>query len=189
MRRSIADLITDGSAETNEIRKILDQEDRILSYIAIVQDLKEKWDDVVYGNNNFESTNSNTNEDIQDDNKKDVSARTNWKVSGDSMKIETERYDGPPYSNVFALALFKEIALIALGFIERNGSVKTSEVVHLLSNKIISTSDYKKTPRIPVYATFKVLVKENKFKIDEHNSHKYLLGVSKEKLNNWIEHL
>lgn len=181
---SIAQLAKDR--QTEQIRETLAQTERVKCFFESITDLKDKWSNVVNGD---DDELLNTPIVSEDTDKRVVTARTSWKVAGDSVKIETARPDGPPYSNVIPLSIFKEIATNAVKFIERNGSVKTSEVLNLLSKKIISQSDYKKTPRIPVYATFKVLVKENILKIDEHNSHKYLLGISKNKAISWIEEL
>lgn len=56
-------------------------------------------------------------------------------------------------------------------------------------NKIIAESDYKKAPRLPVYATFKVLMKQNLFKTAEGNSHKYIFVNDKSSVLSWIEPL
>ncbi|KNZ69316.1 hypothetical protein Tfer_2113 [Thermincola ferriacetica] len=189
LRKSIAECAMKKEIDTDEIRKLLDQEDRIKTFLSQVEELKFSWDSAIQGGGNFNTSMDNYDGKDEYEGNKDVSARTSWRVAGDSIKIETKRQDAPPYSNVFPILLFKEIALMGLDFIERNGSVKTTDVVNVLENKIIATSDYKKTPRIPVYATFKVLVKEQKFKIDEHNSHKYLLAVPKDKFKSWIDQI
>lgn len=181
---SIAELAK--NREADQIRLTLSQADRIKAFAEFVTDLKQKWNDVVNGNDIAE----NASKDIEDEpTSREVTARTTWKIAGNSVRIETERIDGPPYSNVFPLSILKLIASSAVSMADKNKSVKTSEVLNLLSKKIIAESDYKKTPRIPVYATFKVLVKENFLQIDENNSHKYLLAVPKIKADNWIEKL
>lgn len=116
----------------------------------------------------------------------DVADRTSWKKANDSIRVETSRVDGPAYSNAFPLTVFKKIAKSAYDFAQQNGYVKTSDVFNALKNEIIANSDYKRAPRMPIYATFKVLVKENLLKIDENNSHKYLQTTTKDDLDHWL---
>ncbi|MDU2241860.1 MAG: hypothetical protein E7E23_14925 [Paenibacillus sp.] len=156
--------------------------EKIKDFSVKVEQLKTEW------------LNINGGEQLIDyktieDEKKGVHERTEWWIADESVKIETKRLEGSPYSNVFPLAVFKEIATAASDFVFKKKFVKTSDVLHLLQNEIISHSDYKKTPRIPVYATFKVLVKEKLLKVDDTNSHKYIANCSKEQFIKWIENL
>jgi hypothetical protein len=148
-------------------------------FLNKVIELKYQWQNT--------SSEDRVNRVVDENSEKDaVCERTDWKISNEHIKIETKRQDGPPYSNVFPISLFKEIIKVALDFIDRNKYVKTADVLKVLENRIISESDYKKTPRLPVYASFKVLVKENLFKVDENNSHKYLLNTDKNHVISWM---
>ena len=179
---SIMDLIAD-LAKSRDLTKIQTESkkvEKVKDLLNKVAELKYQWQGI------FVDFKENGNEI---DDKDAVHERTDWKVSNGHIKIETKRPDGPPYSNVFPLSLLIEITKVAIDFIERNKYVKTADVLNVLENKIISESDYKKTPRLPVYATFKVLIKENIFKIDENNSHKYLLNTPKNNVTAWINSL
>lgn len=180
---SIAELAKNRQSE--QIRETLLQADRIKIFTESINELKLRWNEVIIGSDKFASIESKDNND--DGSNREVTARTTWKIADNSIRIETDRPDGTPYSNVFPSSTFKEIAKTAVSIADKNGSVKTTEVLNLLGGKIVAQSDYKKTPRIPVYATFKVLVKEGVLRIDETNSHKYLLGLSKAKAISWIE--
>lgn len=120
---------------------------------------------------------------------KNVTERTQWKITDDMVKVITERNDGVPYSNVIPLSIFKDIVLTALQLIEEKGSVKTGDVTQELKDKIVSSSDYKKTPRIPVYASFKVLLKEGMLRVNETNSKEYLLNRQAKEIKEWVNAL
>lgn len=166
--------------QLNKVGEIYNQAEKVDSFLNLVCELETQW---------LKITNGNEKEFEENDNEKEVAERTSWAIVGNNIRIETKRIEGPPYSNVFSLSLFKEITRTAISIIEKNNWVKTSEVEKILGKKIMAGSDYKKTPRIPVYATFKVLVKENLFKIDTNNSHRYLISNSKASLINWLDDL
>lgn len=185
LMESIAELAKNW--ETDQIKERLAEVDRIKGFSQQIVVLNQRWQEAVTGTSEDDSSISETTDD--DSTTREVSARTSWKIAGNTVRIETERVEGPSYSNVFPVSIFKDIARTAIKLADKNGFVKTSEVLTPLESKIVSQSDYKKTPRIPVYASFKVLVKENILNIDENNSHKYLLGLSKNKATSWVEAL
>lgn len=164
------------------IREVSTQAEQVKNFLLKIHDLKLEWTGLIFG----ESSEENSEGDHSDIS---ATARTSWQIVEDKIRIETERLDGPPYSNVFPIALFKEIALFALNIIEKQGFVKTTNVLTLMSNQIISQSDYKKAPRLPIYATFKVLMKQNLFKNPEGNSHKYVLASDKTAIVTWVNSL
>lgn len=157
------------------------QGEKIDLFIKKVQGLKKEWFNLIFGDDEHSENKGVEREEIS------ATARTSWTIIDDKIRIETERPEGKPYSNLIPLTLFKQIIYCALNNIEKHKYVKTTNVLNDMGNEIMLKSDYKKAPRIPVYATFKVLMKENLFKNDESNSHKYLLAVSKEKLVDWVD--
>jgi hypothetical protein len=179
-----------------QTKDILSKAEKIKTFHEDLKRLKPSWKSMLISSDNLNNTETSilglervgkvTSQGIDN---QDVRTRTRWSHDGISIKIETDRVDGPAYSNVFPVSLFEEISKAAIDAIEKSGAVKTSEVENRLRSKIMSESDYKKTPRLPVYATFKVLVKENIFKIDEYNSHKYLLSVPKNQAILWLNNI
>lgn len=90
------------------------------------------------------------------------------------------------YSNIVPRNLFVTIAFQAYREILKsgagqlqNGYVKTSHVLDVMKSTISELSDYKSenSIRLPIYVTFKVLVKEGYF---SKESHKYRLSKGKE---------
>lgn len=115
-----------------------------------------------------------------------VEERTTWVLLGDKIRVETEG-GSTTYSNVVPGNLFVDLALKAFENIRssgagniNNGYVKTSHVLSVMKDTIKELSEYKSdsSVRIPVYVTFKVLVKEGLFeKID---AHKYRIPLNKQ---------
>lgn len=168
----------------NEIWLILSRADRVEKFKTQVLELKNLWQEVI--SNKIEPAGDGNR---REDRKRGITTRTTCEINKGAVRIETERNEsGTPYSNIVPLDLFKEISLTAIKLIQQNGFVKTSNVVDLLANEIVERSDYKKSPRVPVYLTFKILLKNNILQLDENNSHKYLLG-SKPNPIRWIENL
>lgn len=168
--------------KTHLITRQLILADKIKEFSVKVEHLKSEWLSINSEEQLIESKK-------QGSEKKGVHERTDWWVADSFIKIETRRLEGSPYSNVFPIKLFKEIAKVASDFVYHKNFVKTSDVLNILQDEIISQSDYKKTPRIPVYATFKILVKENILKVDGNNSHKYIANCTEEQFKKWIENL
>lgn len=166
--------------------ELLNQGKKIDLFIEKVQALKKEWLNLIFGDDEYTD---NTDNDGVDREEISATARTSWSITEGKIRIETDRIEGKPYSNVVPLALFKQIIFCALNYIGKQKYVKTTNVLNDMGNEIRSKSDYKRAQRIPIYATFKVLVKENHFKNDEGNSHKYLLASSKEQLINWVDSL
>jgi hypothetical protein len=118
--------------------------------------------------------------------------RTTWDtfkdVTGNKIRVETSG-GSSNYSNVIPLALLVDIALKALEIVEQKGYVKTSDVLKAMEQKIVSTSDYKKAPRLPVYVTFKVLTKGGVFTNVGENSHRYTLNGDREVFLKYLDNL
>jgi hypothetical protein len=169
--------------EWQSVSELSNQGEEIDLFIKKIQGLKKEWINLIYGNDEQLDSDGEEREEIS------VTARTSWTITDGKIRIETERPEGKSYSNVIPLGLFKQIIFCALNHIEKHGFVKTTNVLNDMGNEIMSKSDYKKAPRIPIYATFKVLMKEKFFNNHEENSHKYLLTGSKEDLINWIDKL
>lgn len=169
--------------EWQSVTELSNQGEKVDLFIKKVQGLKKEWLNLIFGDD------ENVDNDGVDREEISATARTSWTITNGKIRIETERIEGKPYSNVVPLTLFKQIIFCALNHIEKNKYVKTTNVLNDMGNEIMSKSDYKRAPRIPIYATFKVLMKENLFKNDEGNSHKYLLAESKEMLINWVDNL
>lgn len=118
-----------------------------------------------------------------------IDERTDWIVRDGVVKIETKRHEGNPYSNIIPIPLFERIASVAFGIALNQKFVKTTSVLDLLEEDIITQSEYKKTPRTLVYSTFLVLQKEQVLKKDDQNSHKYVPAVSEEGFNQWLNNI
>lgn len=157
--------------------------EKLKNYIVKVSELKRELNSLHFG--------EQTQIAKQNESDKEIAAyeRTEWWIVDGAIKVETKRPDGTPYSNIIPIAIFSSIAKVASDFIYNKGSVKTSDVLKILQNDIVSQSDYKKTPRIPVYATFKVLVKEKLLKIDDANSRKYIKCTPIDQFNQWLKSL
>ncbi|MEF3304849.1 hypothetical protein [Paenibacillus sp. GYB003] len=110
-----------------------------------------------------------------------VTARTRWEQIGDKIRVQTEGVRSA-YSNVIPVWLFKDLALAALSLIRANGYVKTADVLNGKLDTIVEKSEYKRAPRLPVYVTFKVLVKEGIFENPDRNTHRYTLVGGNEQL-------
>ncbi|GAA3409575.1 hypothetical protein ACFFNY_33845 [Paenibacillus hodogayensis] len=110
-----------------------------------------------------------------------VTARTRWEKIGDKIRVQTEG-GRSAYSNIIPVWLFKDLALAALGQIKTSGYVKTADVLNVKLDTIVEKSEYKRAPRLPVYVTFKVLVKEGVFENPDRNSHRYTLVGGNENL-------
>ncbi|PYI50494.1 hypothetical protein [Paenibacillus flagellatus] len=118
-----------------------------------------------------------------------VTARTRWEKLGDKIRVQTEG-GRSAYSNVIPVWLFKELALSALNRIKSDGYVKTSDVLNVKLDTIVEKSEYKRAPRLPVYVTFKVLVKEGLFENPDSNSHRYtLVGGNEQALRSFLDRL
>lgn len=158
--------------------------EKVKNFRVKFEELKNEW------NNDFQNIEVASSNIIEErEGNLGVHDRTNWWISDGTIKIETKRMEGSPYSNVIPIELFQEIAKTAVEFLYRRKFVKTSDVLKLLQDDIVANSDYKKTPRIPVYATFKVLVKEKLLKVDDNNSHKYIAVTSKDNFLKWIDNI
>lgn len=118
-----------------------------------------------------------------------ASERTSWEILDDQIRVFTKKGSGSGYSNVLSIDLFSKLAETAFSFIKANGYVKTTEVLNKMASYVRENSDYKKTPRIPVYVTFKVLLKENIFANVEGNSHRYTMAVAETELFRFLKTL
>ena len=118
-----------------------------------------------------------------------ASDRTTWEIQGDQIRVVTKKGSGSGYSNVFSIYLFTKLVECALDFIKDKGYVKTSDVLDKMEDYIRDNSDYKKTPRLPVYVAFKVCLKENLFTNNEGNSHRYTLCASEGELLKFLKRL
>lgn len=178
-------MITETVAQLAKEKKLnlipaqLEIADKVSKFINKIEELKVDWKNIDV-NNQFISQNT-----IEE--KKGVHERTDWWLADGSIKIKTKRLEGSPYSNVIPVNLFKDIAKTAMDIAKRKGFVKTVDIQNLMETEIISQSDYKKTPRIPVYATFKVMVKEKALKVDDNNSHEYLPCMDSEEFSKWLK--
>jgi hypothetical protein len=166
--------------DLSSIPQQISKAEKLKSYIVKVNELKREFNNLHFGDQ--------TETAAQNDTDKEIAAyeRTEWWIVDEAIKVETRRPDGTPYSNIIPISIFSHIVKVTSDFIYNKGSVKTSDVLKILQNEIVSQSDYKKTPRIPVYATFKVLVKEKLLKIDSANSRKYIKCVPIDQFNQWL---
>lgn len=181
--------ITFQATEKNisRITILSDKLKKIESFYHDVDSLKNKW--VKFNDQPSESNVSNSDEDLSGVGTS-TKARTKWYTTNDGdFHIDTERVEGPAYSNVFSVDLFKTIATTIADMIDQKGSVKTTEVVNKIGDEIINRSEYKKTPRMPVYATMKVLMKEGLIDTQEGNSHKYIFAKDKADIISWLNTL
>ena len=172
-----------GVQDSTKIATSLQLAEKLEKIKSQITNSRNEWNGLFYSNESLQVT------PVSEETKNTVADRTSWKKANDSIRVETQREDGPAYSNTFPLSLFKDMARAAFDFIEQNGYVKTSDVFISMKNKIIAESDYKRAPRIPVYATFKVLASEQLIKVDENNSHKYIRVASQKNFNEWISNL
>jgi uncharacterized protein YutE (UPF0331/DUF86 family) len=154
----------------------------VQEYKARVKSLQAGWGEVPWGCEVVEPCTPYMGPDTHS-----FSDRTEYKVVGGNVKVETYKNSGGiAYTNLIPLDIFIDIATNTLNYIDMNGYTKTTDVLRILEKKIIEETDYKRTPRAPVYATFRVLVKDGILQVDEKNSHKYLLKSSKEDFQKWM---
>ncbi|PFU27691.1 hypothetical protein [Bacillus cereus] len=172
-----------SNKEWQSVTELSNQGEKVDLFIKKVHELKNEWTNLIFDEEEQLDSDGANREEIS------ATARTSWAITDGKIRIETVRIEGTPYSNVVPLALFKDIVFCALNHVEKHKYVKTTNVLNDMGNEIMSKSEYKRAPRIPIYATFKVLMKENLFKNDEGNSHKYLLAGSREQLINWVDSL
>lgn len=149
----------------------------IRSFAHKIMALKEEWDRL----NGLDDTSGTNHADDADADNLPVTARTRWEKIGDKIRVQTEG-GRSAYSNIIPIWLFKDLALAALNQIKSSGYVKTSDVLNVKLDTIVEKSDYKRAPRLPVYVTFKVLVKEGVFENPDRNSHRYTLVGGNENL-------
>lgn len=158
----------------------------IRSFAAKIMALKEEWDRL---NGLADDAGEPGGHTAGDADSLPVTARTRWERIGDKIRVQTEG-GRSAYSNVIPIWLFKELALAALARIQSNGYVKTSDVLNAMLDAIVERSEYKRAPRLPVYVTFKVLVKEGIFENPDRNSHRYtLVGGNEQLLLRFLEQL
>lgn len=184
-----AELLVGDNIDESELYQDLLK--NIKQFIPRIKKLEEEWGEIINSiiKADYKEVNNQNIYDVTDN--KDVlnNAPIKYTIHGDEIKIETKRPEGGYYSNVFSVDIFKEIVTMTFDIASKNGFVKTSDVADLLSEKIIRSTSYKKSPRTPVYSTFKLLVNENKLNVDENNAHKYILADKLFNLQNWIKHL
>jgi hypothetical protein len=158
----------------------------IRSFASKIMALKEEWDRLNGLADDGGEPNGHTAGDADS---LPVTARTRWERIGDKIRVQTEG-GRSAYSNVIPIWLFKDLALAALARIRSNGYVKTSDVLNTMLDAIVEKSEYKRAPRLPVYVTFKVLVKEGIFENPDRNSHRYtLVGGNEQRLLRFLEQL
>jgi len=148
----------------------------IRSFANKIMALKEEWDRL-----NGLDDEEDDKETAAEADSLPVVARTRWEKIGDKIRVQTEG-GRSAYSNIIPIWLFKELALTALTHIQASGYVKTSDVLNVKLDTIVASSDYKRAPRLPVYVTFKVLVKEGVFENPKRNTHRYTLVGGNENL-------
>ncbi|PGM61411.1 hypothetical protein CN947_13430 [Bacillus cereus] len=172
-----------SNKEWKSVTELSSKGEKVDLFIKKVHGLKNEWINLTFDEDKQLDGDGVNREEIS------ATARTSWTINDGKIRIETMRIDGTPYSNVVPLDLFKSIVFCALKYVEKYKYVKTTNVLNDMHDEIMLNSDYKKAVRIPIYATFKVLMKENLFKNDEKSTHKYLLAGSKEQLINWVNNL
>lgn len=156
---------------------------QIRTFAHKIMALKEEWDRL----NGLDDSEPAAAEGDTD--QLPVTARTRWEKIGDKIRVQTEG-GRTAYSNIIPVWLFKELALAALAQIRANGYVKTADVLSGKLDTIVEKSEYKRAPRLPVYVTFKVLVKEGVFENPDRNTHRYtLVGGNEQLLHRFLEEL
>lgn len=165
------------------IQERTDYAKHIRSFALKIMAMKEEWDRL---NGLDDAPNADT--EVHPDSLP-VTARTRWEKIGDKIRVQTEG-GRSAYSNVIPVWLFKELALAALSQIQSAGYVKTSDVLNVKLETIVANSDYKRAPRLPVYVTFKVLVKEGVFENPQRHMHRYtLVGGNEQLLKRFLNEL
>lgn len=156
---------------------------QIRAFANKIMALKEEWDRL---NGLDDSDTVQTEGDVDS---LPVTARTRWEKIGDKIRVQTEGAR-TAYSNIIPVWLFKDLALAALSQIRANGYVKTADVLNGKLDTIVEKSEYKRAPRLPVYVTFKVLVKEGVFENPDRNTHRYtLVGGNEQLLHRFLNEL
>lgn len=177
----LGDLAKEKESDKNRIRKILSVAEKIEYAGKTIADLSRTWVEIIDEKSKLEKTSDiSMNEKCESDStvdKKKIKNKTTWEIADNKIRIQTERDDGSTFSNIVPALTFRTISIKAIEIASKRNYVKTSDVVRELEEEIIRESDYKKTPRVPVHATFRVLVEKNILQIDENNSHKYLLAA------------
>lgn len=97
---------------TQGIKDAINQVEQVKGFIDKINRLKNNWVSV-FGKGTESSEEEMGTTDIS------ATARTSWQTIDGKIRIETERPEGPPYSNVFPLSLFKDITKFAVDIIEK----------------------------------------------------------------------
>ncbi|ODP27204.1 hypothetical protein PTI45_03329 [Paenibacillus nuruki] len=116
--------------------------------------------------------------------------RTNWKVIGKLVKIETARpNNGAIYSNNVPIDLFCDIVLTCIDQFERYNkeTLRTSSINMLMKEKIIKESTYKKATNLLIYRVFQVMLKESIFTSLENMKRVYKLNKSVPEIKEWLD--
>lgn len=161
------------------IRLLANQVERVEDFLKRIMELEHDWNIVMR-----DTTDKKTITEIQVNQigkqSDQTSGEENMKLSviGDILKIETTGSDGRILSNRIPIPLFRQIISTTVQYIDKQGYVKVSEVLSDLKEDIVEQSNYKKSPRIPIYVIFKLLENKDIFKVSEKNSHHYELDSS-----------
>jgi len=167
------------SGNIKEIRLLANQVERVEDFLKRIMELEHDWNIVMRDTTDKEMV-TETQVNLIGKQSNQTSGEENIKLSviGDILKVETTGSDGRILSNRIPIPLFRQIIRTTVQYIDKQDYVKVSEVLGDLKEEIIEQSNYKKSPRIPIYVIFKLLENKDIFKVSEKNSHHYELDSS-----------
>ncbi|MDD4592031.1 MAG: hypothetical protein PHG06_16655 [Parabacteroides sp.] len=158
------------------IRTLANQVERIEDFLKRIMELENDWN-IIMGDKEDKGKEEQLQQNEEGKQSGQTPSEESMKVLaiGDILRVETFGSDGRMFSNRIPIPLFRQIMSTTLKFIDKQYYVKVSDVLEELKEEIIDQSNYKKSPRIPIYIAFKMLEYKNIFKVSEKNSHHYEL--------------
>lgn len=165
------------SGNVKEIKLLVNQVERVEDFLKRIMGLEHDWNIIMRDTTDKEMvTETQVNQVGKQSAQTPGEENMKLSVIGDILKVETAGSDGRTLSNLIPIPLFRQIISTTLEYIDEQGYVKVSDVLNDLKEEIVEQSNYKKSPRIPVYMSFKALEDRSIFKVSETNSHHYELG-------------
>lgn len=161
-----------ADGDIKKIRLLANQVERVEDFLKRIVELEHDWN-IIMGDKT--DTEIAGNLQLNQERKSSIKENVKLSVIGDILKVKTTGPDGRIFSNRIPIPLFRQIISTTVQYIDKQGYVKVSEVLGDLKEEIIEQSNYKKSPRIPIYVIIKALADRGIFKVSEKNSHHYEL--------------
>ncbi|MDD4592056.1 MAG: hypothetical protein PHG06_16785 [Parabacteroides sp.] len=165
-----------ANGDIKKIRFLANQVERVEDFLKRIKELEYDWNVIMRDTTDKEMViETQVNQVGKQSDQTPGEENMKLSIMGDILKVETVSSDGRMLSNRIPIPLFRQIISTAVQYIDKQGYVKVSEVLGDLKEDIIEQSNYKKSPRIPIYVIFKLATNKNIFKVSEKNSHHYEL--------------